>query len=212
MKFKQGDRVKVVSAGTSAYWYANKIGEIYTLNYRDAEGDWSVEEGNQDFIAEEDIVLVKDIVVTTSQFEYIGLAYGAVIRDAEVVDDGNAYSFKLNGKNWYLYYSQCEVLSDVEVYSANTTNQPTTVKSDGGSSSYYEIEITNKHGESIMVEMGDIIRCAYNNDFDLGNQAKALRRIAQAMVGKGKEGVTIAYDCNKIAYFNNEVKRVHGEV
>lgn len=80
------------------------------------------------------------------------------------------------------------------------------VKSDGGSSDYYKITLTNKAGESIEVEMGDIIRQAFNNDFDLGNIVKACRRIAEAKQGRGKAGVDIAYDANKIIYFANEIK------
>ena len=79
-------------------------------------------------------------------------------------------------------------------------------KSDGGSSDYYKITLTNKAGESIKVEMGDIIRQAFNNDFDLGNIVKACRRITEAKQGRGKAGVDIAYDANKIIYFANEIK------
>lgn len=83
------------------------------------------------------------------------------------------------------------------------------VKSDGGSSSYYELTITNKNGESIKCETGDVIRSLVGNDFDLGNCVKALRRIYLSSIGQGKEGVDVAYDCNKVRYFIGEVERVN---
>lgn len=89
---------------------------------------------------------------------------------------------------------------------SQSTSEPQKIKSDGGSSDYYKITLTNKAGESIKIEMGDIIRQAFNNDFDLGNIVKACRRIAEAKNGRGKAGVDIAYDANKIIYFANEIK------
>ena len=80
------------------------------------------------------------------------------------------------------------------------------VKSDGGSSDYYKITLTNKSGESIKIQLGDIIRQAFGNDFDLGNIVKACRRISEAKQGRGKAGVDIEYDANKIIYFANEIK------
>lgn len=83
------------------------------------------------------------------------------------------------------------------------------VKSDGGSSSYYELTITNKAGESIKCETGDVIRALVGNDFDFGNCVKALRRMYLATLGMGKEGTNIPYDCNKVRYFLSEIERVN---
>lgn len=88
-------------------------------------------------------------------------------------------------------------------------NTPAKVKSDGGSSSYYELTITNKAGESIKVETGDVIRALVGNDFDFGNCVKALRRMYLATLGMGKEGTDIPYDCNKVRYFLSEIERVN---
>lgn len=91
-----------------------------------------------------------------------------------------------------------------------TVEVPTSkVKSDGGSSSYYELTITNKAGESIKCETGDVIRALVGNDFDFGNCVKALRRMYLATLGKGKEGTDIPYDCNKVRYFLSEIERVN---
>ena len=82
------------------------------------------------------------------------------------------------------------------------------VKSDGGSSSYYEKKIVRlKDGQVFNCQTGDIIRSMVDNDFDGGNILKALDRIFQNVQGKGKEGVTIEYDCNKIIYFANVIKQ-----
>lgn len=85
------------------------------------------------------------------------------------------------------------------------TSQP--IKSDGGSSDYYKLTITNKDGESIQCETGDVIRCMVGNDFTLGNIIKACRRMYQSSLGKGKDGVSIEYDSKKIQYFSDDFSR-----
>ena len=84
--------------------------------------------------------------------------------------------------------------------------EPKPVKSDGGSSSYYEIEVRTKKGETFKCETGDIIRALVDNDFNLGNIVKACRRVSQALKGAGKEGVDPDYDLNKIIYFAQDLK------
>lgn len=82
------------------------------------------------------------------------------------------------------------------------------IKSDGGSSEYYQKEIVRlEDGEKFECKTGDIIRCLVNNDFDGGNILKAVDRIFQSVQGKGKEGTSIEYDCNKIIYFANIIKK-----
>lgn len=94
----------------------------------------------------------------------------------------------------------------------------TAVKSDGGSTSYYELTLP-KHVldsvkrqiegccEDIKIETGDVIEMLVGNDFDAGNIIKALRRIFEAKKGKGKEGTTIQYDINKCRYSIDEVEK-----
>lgn len=77
------------------------------------------------------------------------------------------------------------------------------IKSDGGSSGYYQLEIVNRAtGEKFHCEMGDVIASVYGNDFDMGNVAKAMRRILLDRQGKGKEGNDSLYDANKCVYFS----------
>ena len=91
------------------------------------------------------------------------------------------------------------------------------VTSTGGSSSYYELPLSPsvvkrilasvEAGEQPIIETGDVIKMLCNNDFDAGNIIKALRRIFQAIEGKGKSGTDIDYDINKCKYFIDEVAR-----
>lgn len=86
------------------------------------------------------------------------------------------------------------------------------VVSDGGSSSYYQLTITNKQGDTINCEMGDVIRCVFGDNFSLGNIVKACRRVYLRMSGKGgKDGVSVEYDCKKIKWFAGEVAFWNGE-
>ena len=96
-----------------------------------------------------------------------------------------------------------------------------TTKSDGGSSSYYELALPKPVIDSIkkqladgvenpIIETGDVIKMLVNNDFDAANVIKALRRIFMSIEGKGKEGTDIAYDLNKCDYFINEIRKYHG--
>lgn len=80
------------------------------------------------------------------------------------------------------------------------------VKSDGGSSSYYQIPFP----DGSTVEMKDIIKHGFSNDFDYGNVLKALKRIHEARKGKGKAGTSVEYDFNKIDFFLKEIKKDFG--
>lgn len=120
------------------------------------------------------------------------------------------------GQDWIQRYTKEKVNSRFEegdwYFTEEVTDFKNTsdkVKSDGGSSSYYELTITNKAGGSIKCETGDVIRALVGNDFDFGNCVKALRRMYLATLGKGKEGTDIPYDCNKVRYFLSEIERVN---
>jgi hypothetical protein len=66
-KFKAGDKVKVVSAERDTYWYASKIGNIYTLKSLDGE-DWVVRETRFGVLAACDLELVENEKETISKF------------------------------------------------------------------------------------------------------------------------------------------------
>ncbi len=83
------------------------------------------------------------------------------------------------------------------------------VISDGLSTSYYQLTITNEAGDSIQCEMGDVIRCVVGDNFSLGNVLKAARRMYEASQGRGKKDVSMSYDANKIAYFSKEFTKFY---
>ncbi len=114
------------------------------------------------------------------------------------------------------YKDKCVRCLKTECECKNTTSHVAAnpVKSDGGSSSYYQLKmkllgsaVSNIAGSSnvnVDVETGDIIRALVDNDFDLGNVIKACRRIHQAKKGEGKAGTDVEYDLKKIKYFLDE--------
>ena len=75
------------------------------------------------------------------------------------------------------------------------------VTSDGGSSSYYTLNINDT-----VVETEDIIRDVFGNDFDFGNAFKSLVRAYLNTQGKGKAGNNLSYELNKIRYSLNKIK------
>lgn len=117
-------------------------------------------------------------------------------------DDGTPTPYfrglKSGGKIALSIYTDVDPISTVEA----------PVKSTGGSSSYYRFPIKSSiTGQTMEVETGDVIKAMVDNDFDLGNILKACRRISQAKQGKGKAGTDVAYDCNKIIYFAEQIKK-----
>ena len=85
--------------------------------------------------------------------------------------------------------------------------EPKQIQSDGGSTPYYQITITNDKGETFNCELNDVLRDVFNNQWDLCNIVKASRRISEARQGKGKKDVSIKYDANKIIWFAEEIKK-----
>lgn len=58
-KFKSGDKVIVISAQLDTYWYADKIGEVFTLAEK-TRHDWHVVENPGGVIYENDIELASE--------------------------------------------------------------------------------------------------------------------------------------------------------
>lgn len=88
------------------------------------------------------------------------------------------------------------------------------IKSDGGSSSYYDIPLSNTLLEKILhrdaegsayIKTEEIIEIL-GSDFDIGNILKCAVRVSSLLDGKGKEGNSVDYDANKIIYSANRLK------
>ena len=90
------------------------------------------------------------------------------------------------------------------------------IKSDGGSSSYYDIDIPKWLLDRIVerdldegvayVKTEELIEIVFGNDFDFGTAFKSLVRAKGKMDGVGKAGNTLDYECNKIIYSSNKIK------
>ena len=82
------------------------------------------------------------------------------------------------------------------------------IESDGGSSSYYFTKLPQHLIDKIVetggIEIKDIVRYVYDNDADAFNIVKAQKRIIEYRKGKGKEGIDMLYDANKIKFFAEE--------
>ena len=121
--------------------------------------------------------------------------------------DGKYITYVYSDEEYFNEQEYEEVFFATSIQDFQEVGQP--IKSDGGSSNYYKLTITNKAGESIQCELGDIIRVVVGNDADLFNIIKACRRAYEASQGRGKDGVSIKYDMNKVTYFANSFAHWH---
>lgn len=89
------------------------------------------------------------------------------------------------------------------------------VVSDGGSSSYYDVDLpdwlvekilTRKEDGNAYVKTEELIEVAFGNDFDFGNLFKSLVRAMGKKKGAGKAGNTLEYECNKMHYSTDKIK------
>lgn len=82
------------------------------------------------------------------------------------------------------------------------------IVSDGGSSDYYFTTLPKHLIDQIVetggIEIKDIARYVYDNNADAFNIIKAQKRIIEARKGKGKAGIDLLYDANKIKFFASE--------
>lgn len=89
------------------------------------------------------------------------------------------------------------------------------IKSDGGSSAYYDLPLSDKLVELILqrkeaghsfIKTEELIREVFDNDFDGGNSFKSMVRAWQITKGGGKEGNTLSYELNKIRYSLDKIE------
>lgn len=185
------------------------------------------------------------IRVTTDRYEYQGLYKDSVHTVHNLVErlDGWRYFFQNNGKEWVLKASECVVFvnteecrssyceceegkcsggkvdmraDEAEKKKAKWASEKAPIKSDGGSSTYYDIEIEDwllnllnerqKEGKCY-IKTEELIECGFSSDFDAGNIFKSLVRAFGALNGGGKAGNDVDYECNKIVYSANKLKQ-----
>ena len=102
-----------------------------------------------------------------------------------------------------------------QLQNATSVESPSgAIKSDGGSSSYYDISIPDwlfdkiyerRYSENCYIKTEELIE-VLGSDFDEGNILKCLVRINSLKKGKGKDGNDITYDSNKIIYSAGRLK------
>lgn len=88
------------------------------------------------------------------------------------------------------------------------------IKSDGGSSTYYDIPLPEWLVARIVpryldghayIKTEELIEVAFNSDFDAGNVLKSLVRLFGAFNGAGKAGNSVDYEKRKIEYSVNKL-------
>lgn len=89
------------------------------------------------------------------------------------------------------------------------------IKSNGGSSSYYDLPISDKLLEALnnrqedgqcYVKVEDMIDEFFDDSFVWGTMFKSMVRGYLQTKGGGKEGNDLEYELNKVLYYVNKVK------
>lgn len=89
------------------------------------------------------------------------------------------------------------------------------IKSNGGSSSYYDIEISGKLLKALnerndqgvcFIKVEEMIDEFFEDSFTWGTMFKSMVRGYLQTKGAGKEGNDLIYELNKIAYYVNKTK------
>lgn len=89
------------------------------------------------------------------------------------------------------------------------------IKSDGGSSAYYDIDIPQwlidemqtrleQEGKAY-VKTEELIEVIFGNDFNFGTLFKSTVRAYGCSVGRGKAGNDICYETNKVKYYSDKI-------
>lgn len=150
---------------------------------------------------------------------FVGKKYniGRVCSDGSIaLTDDNGACFWVKSSQIKKVVSE-EVCGDLVSMSENyvtatrdTDLKNTTIKSDGGSSSYYFTKLPQHMIDKIVetggIEIKDITRYVYDNDSDCKDITKALKRIQEWKKGGGKQGIDALYDANKIIFFAKELR------
>lgn len=88
------------------------------------------------------------------------------------------------------------------------------IKSDGGSSSYYDIQLPDwlmvklldrSYVGDVYIKTEELIE-VMGDSFNQGTILKCLVRLNSLLNGAGKEGNNVDYECNKIIYYANRIK------
>ena len=128
-----------------------------------------------------------------------------------------------NGSRYCVYESEIEPIEPVVSSSSVSDNCLDTsiskkIKSDGGSSSYYDLKVSKKLLQKLLdrddegecyIKTEEIIAELFCNDFDFGTLFKSLVRGYLQTKGAGKAGNDLEYEMNKVLYYANKIKEKH---
>lgn len=184
--------------------------------------------------------------VAVDNYEYMGLMKGSVHDASVYTNSWGdvEYHFTLNGKRWSLHPACADIIpqecsspfcvcEEGKCYSGKGyirgtfgTTKPvkeqgsikpnSPIKSDGGSSSYYDLPVSEwllytlnerqKEGKCY-IRTEEMISAFLSNDFDYGNLFKSMIRCKGLQDGTGgKAGNSVEYECNKMIYSVNKIK------
>lgn len=162
------------------------------------------------------------IEITTDIHEYQGLMKGSYHR---LEKDAEYAIFTVNGKLWrFTDDGQFKVAVPGKDFSGifsqlidkTMAEYKKPIKSDGGSSSYYDIELPEwllhniferKSQGQAFIKTEELIDIIFDNDFDAANAFKSLVRAWGSFNGAGKEGNDVGYEVNKIKYSADKLKQ-----
>jgi len=154
------------------------------------------------------------IRVTTKSYEYMGLLKEStheVEKTASNAHDKVYYYFTSNGREWGLDGEECEIVGE---------EKKGPIKSDGGSSSYYDLPVAEwllytlnerqKEGKCY-IKTEEMISAFFGNDFSFGTALKSLVRAWGIKIGAGKAGNDMKYETGKIHYYADKILEQHEE-
>lgn len=114
-KFKAGDKVRVIKASGEWYWYAARIGEVFTILDTDGIKSYFVKERPGSTVKEDDIELVSFEAVPCSNIEEAVLSLQSLLPDygsTEIVITNSEIFVKSLGHRTFLC-ENAEVLEEV---------------------------------------------------------------------------------------------------
>jgi len=165
--------------------------------------------------------------VKVANYEYMGLFKNSH-HDVEATAINNwgnkEYYFNHMGRNWTLTDVDCEevpVPNEKLLDVINTDlKQQGPIKSDGGSSSYYDLPVAEwllytlnerqKEGKCY-IKTEEMISAFFGNDFSFGTLLKSLVRAWGIKIGAGKAGNDMKYETGKIRYYADKILEQHEE-
>ena len=168
------------------------MGKFKTITYQE------LNEGDKVRIVTQDIIVTEGVV--------IGF-YNEGDKDDFGFDLDNGYIFSHDQWNTHTVKKLSQDIG--------STNLMKPIKSNGGSSPYYDIPVPNwllnilqqrkDEGDDCFIKTEELIEIL-GSDFDEANILKCLIRINSLKKGVGKEGNDVEYDVNKIIYSANRLK------